>query len=157
MDETALRANLTKALKEGLDEKGWSQNELCRQAGISESSVKNILSGKSEHPRIVTVFKIATALEKTVGEFIGEPPQYLNSKASQLLELFDQVTDENRNRILEIAAAWAGPPPIKPGDEIEATDDNDTVLYRGPERRVGGSDADHDGPERRSPAHVRRL
>ena len=100
MHETVLRSNLTKALEEGLAKTGWSKNELSRRAGVSESSVKNILSGKSEHPRIITVSKIAAALEKTVGEFIGESAHQLGPNCERLLQAFHQMTPENRNRLI---------------------------------------------------------
>ncbi len=40
---------------------------------------------------------------------------------------------------------------------VRKSDPVGTVLYRGPERRVVESGAGYTGPERRQPAHVRRV
>lgn len=151
------RDTLVHNIRAGMEKRGWSGRRLSDEAGLNESAVKNIFNERSNYPRVDTVFKIAQALGKTVGELIGESPHQLHPNCESLLESFHQMNSENRARLTEVAATWARSPVIEPGTAIEATDDTGQVLYRGPERRMRGSDAGYCGPERRNAAHVRRL
>lgn len=45
-----------------LQEKGWSETELGRRAGVSQPTVNRILKGESDNPRIDNVINIAKAL-----------------------------------------------------------------------------------------------
>ncbi len=49
---------------------GFSQKALARAAGLNETAVRDILIGKSRHPRHDTVQKLAAALGCSAGELI---------------------------------------------------------------------------------------
>lgn len=51
--------------------KRWSYNSLANYSGIPSSTLKNIISGKSENPGIATIKKICDGLEITLGEFFS--------------------------------------------------------------------------------------
>jgi transcriptional regulator with XRE-family HTH domain len=53
-------------LNKQLDQRGWSQGELARRAGISQGAISNVLSGKRE-PGADFCMKVAQAL--------GEAPE----------------------------------------------------------------------------------
>ena len=53
--------------------KRWSYNSLANFSGIPASTLKNIISGKSKNPGIVTIKKLCDGLEITLGEFFTTP------------------------------------------------------------------------------------
>lgn len=55
------------------NKKRWSYNSLANFSGIPSSTLKNIISGKSENPGIVTIKKLCDGLEITLGEFFNTP------------------------------------------------------------------------------------
>lgn len=55
------------------NKKRWSYNALANFSGIPSSTLKNIISGKSENPGIVTIKKLCDGLDITLGEFFNTP------------------------------------------------------------------------------------
>lgn len=53
------------------DEKGITINKLASRSGLSPSSVKNILYGKSQNPKIITLKMICDGLGITLKEFFS--------------------------------------------------------------------------------------
>ena len=54
-------------------EKNLSINKLATVSALPPSSVKNILYGKSNDPKIRTLRKLCDGLEITLGEFFSTP------------------------------------------------------------------------------------
>lgn len=52
-------------------ERGLTINHLANLAGLPPSSLKNILYGKSQNPKIVTIKKLCDGLEITLPEFFN--------------------------------------------------------------------------------------
>lgn len=52
--------------------RGLSQNQLAKMAGVPQSVICDIESGKTKAPRIDTLQAIASALGVTVDELIGK-------------------------------------------------------------------------------------
>lgn len=52
-------------------EKGLSKSDLVRETGLDYHTIAKIESGKTPDPRINTVIKIATALNKTLDQLIN--------------------------------------------------------------------------------------
>ena len=50
-----------------------SINKLATLSALSPSSIKNILYGKSQNPKIVTIKMICDGLEITLAEFFSTP------------------------------------------------------------------------------------
>ena len=48
-------------------------NKLATLSALPPSSVKNILYGKSQDPKIMTIKKLCDGLEITLGEFFSTP------------------------------------------------------------------------------------
>ena len=51
------------------EERGMTINRLAYVSGLPPSSIKNILYGKSQNPKILTVKKLCDGLNITLGEF----------------------------------------------------------------------------------------
>lgn len=54
-------------------ERDITVNKLADISGLPPSSVKNILYGKSNNPKIATIKKICDGLDITLGEFFSTP------------------------------------------------------------------------------------
>ncbi len=54
-------------------QRGISINKLATLSALPPSSIKNILYGKSQNPKIVTIKMICDGLEITLAEFFSTP------------------------------------------------------------------------------------
>ena len=54
-------------------EREISINKLATLSALPPSSVKNILYGKSQNPKLITIKMICDGLEITLGEFFSTP------------------------------------------------------------------------------------
>jgi len=65
-----------------LDENSMTITELEKRAGLKESTVRNIINGKSKSPTIETLYPIAQEFGKPIDFFVNaedhSPPQYDN-------------------------------------------------------------------------------
>lgn len=55
------------------DERGMSINRLATICALPPSSIKNILYGKSQNPKLLTIKMICDGLDITLGEFFSTP------------------------------------------------------------------------------------
>ena len=55
------------------EEQGISINKLSTISALPPSSIKNILYGKSQNPKLLTIKMICDGLEITLGEFFNTP------------------------------------------------------------------------------------
>lgn len=62
-------------------EKGWTTNELIRRSNVNQSTVSEIMSGRSKYPRIITIEKLAHGFGMTLSEFFDD-------------EIFSNLDDE---------------------------------------------------------------
>lgn len=53
------------------EERNITINKLATLSGLSPSSIKSILYGKSENPKILTIKMICDGLDITLGEFFS--------------------------------------------------------------------------------------
>ena len=63
---------LAKNIKQLRKERGFSQEDLAREAGITYSALSKIEAGYSQDPRMKTVQKIAAALGVTIDDLMKE-------------------------------------------------------------------------------------
>lgn len=54
-------------------ERGISINKLATISALPPSSIKNILYGKSQNPKLITIKMICDGLDITLGEFFSTP------------------------------------------------------------------------------------
>lgn len=55
------------------EDRGISINKLSTISALPPSSIKNILYGKSQNPKLLTIKMICDGLEITLGEFFNTP------------------------------------------------------------------------------------
>ena len=53
------------------EERGMSINKLSTVCALPPSSIKNILYGKSQNPKLLTIKMICDGLDMTLGEFFA--------------------------------------------------------------------------------------
>lgn len=93
-----LRANLERIMHE----KGMKAPEVARRADLNRRMVYDILAGRSQSPKIETVFKLANALNCGPGELIG-----LGAGVSlhpALAELLAQYDPDDQERLAQALA-----------------------------------------------------
>ena len=54
-------------------ERGISINKLATISALPPSSIKNILYGKSQNPKLITIKMLCDGLDITLGEFFSTP------------------------------------------------------------------------------------
>ncbi len=64
---------IIKRLSELCEEKGITTNKLATLSGITQSTVENIMSGKTKNPKLKTLHKLAIGLDMTVSELLDFP------------------------------------------------------------------------------------
>ncbi|EOL50375.1 helix-turn-helix domain-containing protein [Enterococcus caccae] len=60
-------------LKNLCSERNISINKLATLSGITQSTVDNIMKGKTKNPKLKTLHKLATGLDMTVSELLDFP------------------------------------------------------------------------------------
>ena len=55
------------------EERHMTINKLATVCALSPSSIKNILYGKSQNPKLLTIKMLCDGLEITLGEFFSTP------------------------------------------------------------------------------------
>lgn len=63
---------VTVRLRTLLKEKGWTATELINRSGVNQSTISEIMSGRSKYPRIITLKKIAHGFDMTLSEFFDD-------------------------------------------------------------------------------------
>lgn len=53
--------------------KGMTVNKLATRSGITQSTVENLMSGKTKNPKLKTLHKLATGLDMTVSQLLDFP------------------------------------------------------------------------------------
>lgn len=60
-------------LKQLCSEKGLTINKLATLSGMTQSTVDNIMKGKTKNPKLKTLHKLAVGLDMTVSELLDFP------------------------------------------------------------------------------------
>ena len=66
-----------------MDSKGWTKYRLAKEAGLGQSTVHEIMSGKKKSPNAKTLQKLATALGVTVDTFFNDDSSPNESKVNK--------------------------------------------------------------------------
>lgn len=94
-----------KIVKEKRESAGISQNQLAKNAGISQAALSKIES-EEKNPSVETVYLLAHGLDCTVSELLGEKPEeatFLTGRQRALLSIFSQLNDAGKNSLLALA------------------------------------------------------
>ena len=60
-------------LQELIEQKGITVNKLATLSGITQSTVENVVSGKTRNPKLRTLHRLACGLNMTVSELLDFP------------------------------------------------------------------------------------
>ena len=75
---------------------------LAIRAGLDNSAIRSLLSGRAQGPRLETAMKICAAIGTTIEEFMGQPR---SAEERDILRLLSQLPVELRQRLLGYAEA----------------------------------------------------
>ena len=64
---------IIKRLNDLCKEKGITINKLATLSGITQSTVENIISGKTKNPKLKTLHRLSIGLDMTVSELLDFP------------------------------------------------------------------------------------
>ncbi len=67
-----------------LEEKGWSSYRLCKEAGMAQSTLSDILRGKNASPKTDTLQRIADALEVPISIFFDDGKEALSENITNI-------------------------------------------------------------------------
>ena len=81
--------------------------ELAERANLPKSTVEKILFRIVKYPRIDTLWALAGAL----GIEIKNPPDNLSGGAAEWMELYNTLTDENKDLLVSMVKVFAELPP----------------------------------------------
>lgn len=109
-------------VKQKREKAGLSQNALAKKAGISQASL-NALESKTNNPSVETVFLLASALECSVSELLGEKQKeniFLTDRQLRLLEIFSQLNDAGKDSLLALAESILQQPALRQESSIQS-------------------------------------
>ena len=109
-------------VKKKREQAGLSQNMLAKKAGISQASL-NALESKTNNPSVETCFLLASALECSVSELLGEKPEdvhILSDRQRQLLQIFSQLNDAGKASLLSLADSMLQQPGFRQESSISS-------------------------------------
>lgn len=64
---------IRKRLQDLIDERGITVNRLATLSGITQSTVENLIQGKTRNPKLKTLHRLACGLDMTVSELLDFP------------------------------------------------------------------------------------
>lgn len=94
---------LSQNIERLLDQRQMSMNELSKRAGLGQTGIADILSGKVRSTRLETVEKIAGALGVTVADLLS--PAARAAAEREMLAAFLKLPAEDQDRLIKTAEA----------------------------------------------------
>lgn len=64
---------IIKRLKDLCLKRGFTVNKLATRSGITQSTVENLMSGKTKNPKLKTLHRLSIGLDMTVSELLDFP------------------------------------------------------------------------------------
>ena len=93
--------DLVKRIIELREERQWSEYHLAKEAGISQSTLSNLIN-RGNNPSIYTLEKIANAFGLTLSQFfnVDEERMYVTGVQKELLEYWNCMDRVQREKTL---------------------------------------------------------
>ncbi len=77
---------------------------LAVKAGLDNSALRSLLSGRAKNPRLDTAMKVCAALGTTLEDFMsgayGQDPKDADPEAERIRALLSQLSPDERRRLL---------------------------------------------------------
>ena len=92
-------------INQKLQERGWSQNQLAREAGLTKSQVSRIVNEKT--PSNHEAHSLGRALNvppETIMRLAGQlpPSPNHNDKSDEMMQIFSGLADDDQDEILQM-------------------------------------------------------
>ncbi len=92
-----------KVLTEIMAERDLTIPDVARACGLTDSTVRSIITRKSQTVSLEVAFKISSGLGVSLERLGGEPERETRSAAAQIDTIFQQLSEENRSKLTELA------------------------------------------------------
>lgn len=86
-----------------MDERGWSEYRLSKEANLSQSTISNIFK-RNNAPTISTLEAVCKAFGITLAQFFseGKNPIELSEEQWELFKKWNKLTDEKKRVLFEL-------------------------------------------------------
>ncbi len=93
--------DVQKRIKELMEDRGWTDYRLCKESGLSASTVANMFN-RNNLPTLPTLEAICMALGITLSQFFAENETVsLTDEQLHLLSSWGKLSEEQRKLILD--------------------------------------------------------
>ncbi len=103
MERDPFTAAVAANIERLLEEKGMTKSALREAAGLNQSAIHDILTGRSRSPRLETVVAIARALGVSPVDLLLPPD--LAARRQNIMLMFDRLPADEQDRLVAIARA----------------------------------------------------
>ena len=95
--------NTQKRIKQLMEERGWTDYRLAKEANLSHSTVTNMFN-RNNAPTLPTLEAVCRAFGITLSQFIseGNDPAQLTEEQSILFSKWSTLTEEQKNLLLAL-------------------------------------------------------
>lgn len=99
---------VAKLFADALKYSGMSERAACEAAGVNESALKNIRSGKAQFPRVDTAAKLAAVLDIHPALLIeAASGRTVTMDEIRMAQVFSRLPAQHRSQLLQIADLMA--------------------------------------------------
>lgn len=91
-----------------MNQRGLDPSRLAKKARLGPTGIYDILSGKSQSPKVITIAKIASALQVPVDVLFKD--KALEELHAQLYQVLMSLDPADRQRLLQTGRAWVAVP-----------------------------------------------
>lgn len=92
-------------IEAAMAKQGTNPAKLARDAGLNQTGIYDIITGKSRNPRLDTIDKIAKALRVSVSYLLRERSD--DELAAEILNILSCLPEDDRRRLIQAGRAWS--------------------------------------------------
>lgn len=95
--------NTQKRIRQLMDERGWSEYRLSKEAGLSQSTISNMFT-RNNAPTLPTLEAICRAFGITLSQFFseGDNPIELTEEQKLLFSKWITLTEDQKRKLLDL-------------------------------------------------------
>lgn len=96
--------NAQKRIRKLMDERGWTDYRLAKEANLSHSTVTNMFN-RNNAPTLPTLEAVCKAFGITLAQFFSEDNEALTEEQQLLISRWSTLNDEQKRILLELMKA----------------------------------------------------
>jgi len=107
--DNAIRPLLGACLQWEMDLNGGiTQTDLARKSGVSKGVINNIIKGRSTHPSVWTMARLAKALRCSIDSLVSRKAQYIGETSQQEQKILDvyRTGSQKLKGMLDLVVEW---------------------------------------------------